>query len=405
MLVRPIGYRRRVISLRVALVHGRADPARDGVADYTVHLGEALDRQGAAVVDVPVDPGVRGLARAVRYLRASRVDLAHVQFAPSAFGFSGAVGLLGDLAGTPLVTTLHEYGGWTCVPRVPGAVWAALERRRLADRDTGRLVPRSAAVLTTNGEHAAVLRDRWGLDSRRAPLLPNVEVDPDAPDRATTRRALGVPEDAELVAFFGFVHPVKGLRYLADAVARLAAEHPRLHLLVLGGFTSLALPEDEAEAFRAELTAHVERAGAADRVTIAGHRPAGEVSEALAASDVAAFPFTAGATPKSGALLAALDHGLPTIVTRRSDAPDDPALVDGRSVVVAPEVRDVEVLVTALRRLLDDPELARRVAAGGHEIMRGHSWEALAAMHTRLYEHVSGTPSHRTGRPRGRSPE
>ena len=385
------GYRRRVSPLRVALVHGRADPAHDGVADYTVHLGEALDRQGADVVDVPVDPGARGLARAVRYLRASHVDVAHVQFAPSAFGFSGAVGLLGDLAGTPLVTTLHEYGGWSCAPRVPAGVWSALERRRLADRDTGRLVPRSAAVLTTNGEHAAVLRDRWGVASRRAPLLPNVEVDPDAPDRVTTRRALGVPEDAELVVFFGFVHPVKGLRYLADAVARLAAEHPRLHLLVLGGFTSLALPEDEAAAFRAELTGQIAEVGAADRVTITGHRPAGEVSAALQAADVAAFPFTAGATCKSGALLAALDHGLPTLVTRRPDAPADPDLRDGETVVVAPQVRDAGVLVDGLRRLLDDEALRRKVAEGGHALVHGRDWDALAAEHVALYREVLET--------------
>ena len=55
---------------------------------------------------------------------------------------------------------------------------------------------------------------------------------------------------------------------------------------------------------------------------------------------MAAFPFTAGATTKSGALLSAFDHGLPTLVTQT--APDD-ELVDGRTVVVAPEVRDVVV--------------------------------------------------------------
>lgn len=378
----------RTFPLRVALVHGRADPAHDGVADYTVHLAGALDRQGLDVVDVPVDPGPRGLLRAVRLVRASRADVAHVQFAPSAFGFSGAPGLLGDLAGTPLVTTLHEYGGWSCVPRVPDDVWSFLERRRLADRDTGRLVPRSAAVLTTNGEHAAVLHDRWGVASRRAPLLPNVEVDPGAPDRATTRRALGVPADAELVVFFGFVHPVKGLRYLAEAVAELAAERPRVHLLILGGFTSLALPADEAAAFRDELTGQIAAAGAEDRVTITGHRPAGEVSAALQASDVAAFPFTAGATLKSGALLAALDHGLPTLVTRRPDAPPDPDLVDGGTVLVAPRVRDVDVLVDGLRRLLGDDALRRRVADGGHRLVRGRDWDTLAAEHVATYREV-----------------
>jgi glycosyltransferase involved in cell wall biosynthesis len=388
-----------VSQLRVALVHGRADPAHDGVADYTAHLADALDRRGVDVVDVPVDPGPLGLLRAARYLRASRADVAHVQFAPSAFGFSGAPGLLGDLARMPLVTTVHEYGWWSCAPRVPDAVWSFLEGRGLADRETGRLVPRSAAVLTTNGDHAATLRARLGVDARRAPLLPNVEVDPDAPDRATIRRALGVPPDAELVVFFGFVHPVKGLRYLAEAVAKLSAQRPNLHLLILGGFTSLALPVDEAEAFRDELTGQIAEAGAADRVTLTGHRPAREVSAALQAADVAAFPFTAGATLKSGALLAALDHGLPTLVTRRPDAPGDPDLVDGETVVVARQVRDVDVLVEGLRRLFGDDDLRARVAAGGHALVRGHDWDALADAHVATYREVMGETQRSGPRP------
>ncbi len=357
-----VGYRRRVSELRVALVHGRADPAHDGVADYTVHLGAALRRCAVEVVDVPVDPGPVGALRAARQVRSAGVDVVHVQFAPSAFGFSAAPGLLADLLGGPLVTTVHEYGWWSSVPWVPERLWASLETRRAADRETGRLVPRSAAVLATNDEHARALHARLGVVAHRAPLAPNVPVDPDAPDRAVTRRALGIAGDAEVVVFFGFVHPVKGLRYLVDAVAALAGEHPRLHLLVVGGFTSLALPADEAAAFREELTAHVAAAGVTERVTITGHRPAAEVSAALQSADVAAFPFTAGATLKSGALLAALDHRLPTLVTRRSDAPGDPDLVDGETVVVAPEVRDVDVLVDGLRRLLDDAGLRATVA-------------------------------------------
>src|SRR6185503_17579620 len=123
-------------------------------------------------------------------------------------------------------------------------------------------------------------------------------------DRDETRRRLGVPAEAQVVAFFGFVHPVKGLRYLIEAVARLrGAGRRRLHLLILGGFTSLALPGHEARAFREELTAWTQTCGVAQHVTITGHLPAAEVSAALHASDLAAFPFTAGATTKSGALL------------------------------------------------------------------------------------------------------
>ena len=191
------------------------------------------------------------------------------------------------------------------------------------------------------------------------------------------------------MVFFGFVHPVKGLRYLVDAVAALLAEHPRLHLLVVGGFTSLALPPDEAVAFRAELTDHVGRSGAAERVTITGHRPAREVSAALRAADVAAFPFTAGVTLKSGSLLAAprptaSRRWSPTTPPRRAN----PALADGDAVVVAEGIRDAAVLADGLRRLLDDADLRARVAAGARSLTAGHTWAALAADHAALYAQV-----------------
>jgi glycosyltransferase involved in cell wall biosynthesis len=158
--------------------------------------------------------------------------------------------------------------------------------------------------------------------------------------------------------------------------------------VVVGGLTSLALPADEAAAFRDELTGHVAAAGVADRVTITGHLAAPDVSAVLTAADLAAFPFTAGATTKSGALLAALDHGLPTIVTRRPDQGADAELVDGRTVVVAPAVRDADVLVTALRRLLDDPVLAKAVGAAGRELLAGRDWDTLAARHRDIYAAV-----------------
>lgn len=374
------------------MLHGRADPAHDGVADYTCRLVEALRGAGTEVLDVPVDPGAGGPWRAARAVRDSAVDVVHLQFAPSAFGFSGWPGLLLPelTAARPLVTTAHEYGWWSWAPRIPHAWWEPLERRRLLDRETGRLVPRSAAVVSTNAEHEAALRDRFpAARLHRLPIPPNVTVVPsDDGARAATLARWSLPDDAEVVAFFGFVHPVKGVRYLVDALAELASERPRLHLVVIGGFTSLALPADEAAAFRDELTAHVAAAGMADRVVITGHLPAAEVSAALSAADLAALPFTAGTTTKSGALLAALDHGLPTIVTRRPDQEPDGELVDGKTVVVAPAVRDADVLVTALRRLLEDPGLAAQVGAGGRELLAGRDWDTLAARHRDVYGQV-----------------
>ena len=197
-----------------------------------------------------------------------------------------------------------------------------------------------------------------------------------------------MPADAQVVAFFGFVHPVKGLRYLIEALARLrGAGRDRLHLLILGGFTSLALPEHEARAFREELTAWTQTCGVARHVTITGHLPAAEVSAALHAADLAAFPFTAGATTKSGALLSAFAHGLPTLLT----AADPPDPGPGRRRLPPwspPRVRDALVLVDGLARLLDDEPLRRKVAAGGAALMAGRSWEEIAATHRAVYTEV-----------------
>jgi glycosyltransferase involved in cell wall biosynthesis len=119
------------------------------------------------------------------------------------------------------------------------------------------------------------------------------------------------------------------------------------------------------------------------------------VSAALHSSDLAAFPFTAGATTKSGALLSAFAHGLPTIVTPAD--PPDPELVDGRTVVVAPRVRDPEALRDALVRLLDDPDLRGRVAAGGAALGAERTWPRIAERHRELYARVlglRGEPAH-----------
>jgi glycosyltransferase involved in cell wall biosynthesis len=377
----------------IAMVHGLADPGRDGVADYTGHLVDALRRAGTDVTPVAVAPGPRGAARAARRIRALLPALVHVQFAPSAFGFSPWVGMLPDIVGVPVVTTLHEYGWWSAPGWVPAAAWAAIERGARFDRETWRLAPASAAVVTTNAGHAATVTERLGRPPVIVPLAPNVPACSTGGRRGAVRARLGVPADAEVVAFFGFVHPVKGLRYLIEAVARLRARHERLHLLVLGGFTSLALPADEARAFRAELTAWVAACGVADHVTITGHLAADAVSDALSVADVAAFPFTAGATTKSGALLSAFAHGLPTLVT--AAAPPDPELVDGETVVVAPRVRDTAAVADALGRLLDDPALRSRVAAGGAALMAGRSWPRIAALHQELYAAaLSAAPEH-----------
>jgi glycosyltransferase involved in cell wall biosynthesis len=356
------------------------------VADYTRRLAVALRAAGA---EVTVATGrrwdVRDVAGVARRLRAARPDVVHVQWAPPAYGRDGrAAGLLPALLGRGrraprLAVTVHEYGGWE---------WAPPFGARLGwHPEGGLLLPRARTVVTTNEQHAAMLAAA-GFPAAVVPIGPNLDAPArtgDPADRERVRSALGVGPGAALVAFFGFVAPVKGVAELLEALAllRRGADAPRdVHLALAGGLDGLALGRDGGTAWRRELRGRIAALGLDGAVHVLGWRPADEVSRLLHAADAAALPFRGGVTRKSGSLLALLDHGVPTVVTPWS--PPDPALADGGAVRVVPE-GDPAALAAALAGLLDDPAGAARLAATGRALVAEHGWPAIARRHLELY--------------------
>lgn len=389
----------------MAVVTGRFAPREDGVADYSARLVEALDaRDDVEPVVVATDgaePGTgarsvqrRGGARATaRALAELAPDVVHVQWAPTAYARGTAVALLPALLRAPVVTTLHEYDGHVALPRLPAGVWPVLERTGLADRDTLLLGTRSAELVTTNTGHAVAVRRRLRREASVVPIGPNVRDSGLSREhaRAQVAQRWDVPDGRPLLVFFGFVHPVKGVRYLLDALARLRQGPRPLEpvLVVAGGSTSLALPAAEAAAVLAELQAHATALGVAEAVRWTGHRPEAEVSALLRAADLVVLPMTAGVTLKSGALLAALAHGA-CVAATEPPAPVDcsPGLVDGRTVLRIARVRDGDAVADAVRRGLADEPLRHRVAAGGQALVATNTWDRIAADHAEVYARV-----------------
>jgi glycosyltransferase involved in cell wall biosynthesis len=403
------------VAPRVGLVCGHFDPARDGVADYTRQLARHLRRHGVdalvctssayarggedAVVAVTDRWDLRGVLRAARELAQLRLDVIHVQYAPSAFGFCRAVGLLPrlGLAGTPVLATLHEYGVWS--PSGAGgwlrsAAWSALERRGLADRETLLLTLHADRLLVTGTEHLPVLSERFpgcGVAATYVPIGPNIALAPLEHTRPAVRRSLGLALDAPLILFFGFLHPVKGLERLIEATADVRRGQPGLRLVLAGGGESHSVLGGAAAALRRQLQDVACRHGIEDDVTFTGYLPEQDVSGLLHAADVAVFPYDAGVTDKSGSLLAALAHGVPTIATSAPGAAGAAGMagtdVASDGVLRVPP-RDTAALAQALRLLLSDPGLAARLAAAGRAYAAGRTWEAVAATHARTYDEV-----------------
>jgi glycosyltransferase involved in cell wall biosynthesis len=320
----------------------------------------------------------------------------HVQFAPSAYRFSRAVGWVPLMLAhrLPLVVTLHEYGVWAerqaARRMLLGPLWSMPERRGWLDREALLLTTRCDRVVVTNPGHAAVLARRL---PRRAtvtevPIGPNIEVVPvdRAEVRGAVRRQMGAEDEAPLVIFFGFLHPAKGLERLIDAAAELRSAHPTLRLVLAGGGESHSVSRPEAQALCRRLEECARRRGIGGQLVITGYLPGAEVSRLMQAADVAVFPFDHGVImAKSGAVLATLSHGVPTIATP-SKVDHRPAGGDQAILWIWPP--EGPALADAIHRVLTEPDLADRLRTAGSAVVERHRWPQIAARHARLYHNL-----------------
>ena len=203
--------------------------------------------------------------------------------------------------------------------------------------------------------------------------------------RADVRRELGVPPDAPLVVFFGFLHPEKALDRLITAVAAITAHRPGVQLLLIGGAESHSVPGAAALRLRGELERVAAACGVQDQVHLTGYLPGAEVSRLLQAADVAAFPLNDGVTRKSSSLLAAFAAGVPVVATAPPGVVRGPTEADA---LLRVPPRDTSALSDALERVLGDRVLADRLATAGRAVAARQGWDAIAAVHAEVYAQV-----------------
>jgi glycosyltransferase involved in cell wall biosynthesis len=402
---------------RVVMVAGTYRPERCGMAHYVQRLREALDERDVSSIVLTTreaardskDPGVKGVVRdwglpdlpgLARAVRRARPEMIHIQHAAGTYGFKRAIFFLPPLlrvAGccAPLVTTVHEYGWWEWEPRgVPRGAVEALktwgQRRGRWDREDGFLLTGSDVLLTTNTHAEAAITERlpW-LAPRlyRIPLVANVDITPigcaEARDKA--RSLYGWPPDAEVIVYFGFLHPVKGIENLLKAHKKVLERRPRARLLLIGGVESLALRGEEATWYWNKLQTLIEDLGLEGTVEMTGYLPEDDASRLLSGADVGVLPFNEGVTLKSGTLLALFAHGLPVVATRPE--PPEPDLADGQLVRLV-ERRDPSGLAAALSELLGDAPKRARLGEAGRTYTQDLSWTAIAERHVEVYETV-----------------
>ncbi len=402
--------------MRVIFLAGTYCPAYCGVADYTAQLRQQLQqRQIESIVltthdaPTPSDTAVQAVIAQwhwttlwplVRSIQAQSADLLHIQHAAGTYGFDRSIFLLPLLLkrlgwSAPIITTVHEYGWWEWQPRGIPPNWIESlktwgQERGWWDREDGFLLTQSEAIITTNAAAATAIRSR--LPNLKAPLyrIPiaaNVSVASIDRELAKqqVRQEFGWSTETQILAFFGFLHPVKGLETLLPAFRQVLAVVPQARLLLLGSVESLALPAEAATQYWQQLQQLIDRLGLHETVHMTGYQEANKISEYLAGADVGVLPFNPGVTLKSGSLLTLMAHALPIVATQSS--PPDPDL-DPKDWLRFVAPRDPDALATQLIDLLGQPELRQQMGQAGYHFSQQFSWPAIADAHLEVYEMV-----------------
>jgi phosphatidylinositol alpha-1,6-mannosyltransferase len=281
------------------------------------------------------------------------------------------LGLLGPRLGLPYGVILH--GAEVTVPgRLPGAR-IALAR-----------VLRDASIVISAGRYPAAEGRRVVPDL----ATPFVEIPPGvdstavapfkAPERRAARVRLGIPATAPMIASVSRLVPRKGMDVLIEAANRLAPSYPDL-LVAIGG--------DGRERHQLERLA----ADSLADVRVLGRVSDDDRAALLGAADV----FVMACRNRWGGLeqegfgivfLEAAAFGVPQVAGDSGGAPE--AVLDGVTGLVVDAPSDPGAVAEAIRTLLADPTLRRRMGrAARTRVQESFDTDVLAS---RLAEALAG---------------
>ena len=295
----------------------------------------------------------------------------------SHYWLSGWAGVLvKEAIGTPMANSFHTLGRVKDLNRRSDEP-ASSPTRTLTEEE---VIARSDCVVAATPHEFDDLLNHYGARPERLctspPGIDHILFNPG--DKADARHLLGLGTEP-VVLFVGRIQPLKGLDIAVRAFAKLpervaAGDGPPL-LLVVGGPSG---PDGEAELAAAKQTAA--ELGIDGRVHFTAQQPHTHLTEYYRAADVLVMPSRS----ESFGLVAAEAQacGLPVVA----------ADVGGLSYVVADGASGVLVAgddpadyAAAMVEVLDDPDRARLLGAGGVRHAERFSWSATADRLLELY--------------------
>ena len=316
-------------------------------------LREAAARNGVRFVSLehvrrPINPvrDVAGVFELTRLLRRERPQILHAS--------SSKAGVLGRVAATFARVPIRFFTvhGWafSAYSGLPGLLYRAADRL---------MAPLTTVTICVSEQELAAGLEAGACRRERSVVIHNA-VDVAGAPRSRHDRA--VPR---LIAV-GRLKAPKDFMTLVRVLAALPAES--FEALIVGDGPDL--PELEAE---------IRRLGLEDRVELAGERS--DVPELLAASDVFVLSSRSEGLPVS--VLEAMAAELPVVASAVGGLAE--LVEDGETGILVP-AGDESALAQALRTLVGDPGLRRKLGAAGRARAEAQfDLDAFRRAHLELY--------------------
>lgn len=255
----------------------------------------------------------------------------------------------------------------------------ALESQRYCEFKERELdAAKAADAVVTLGENMRRELIAGGVAEEKIAVCPNAVGAPfidEPPTKEDARVKLGIDTDTQLVGTVSSIVDYEGLELLIKAVAILAPDYPRLRARIAGD--GVALPGLKILADRLKIS---------DRCDFPGRVPRSEAIWNHAAFDVFVVPrkdltVTRSVTPMKTVEASAV--GRP-VVASKLPALEELVAHGETGLVFDPE--NEHALASALRSLLDAPNLIRDMGQAGREWALGtRTWAANAKTYENLY--------------------
>lgn len=360
---------------------GTYPPTECGLATFTAALARGMGGHQACrvvrLVDEPQGDGGhavlaelrRGspssLAAAVRAL--NRLDVTIIQHEYGIFGGDDGEEVLEVVQGLdgPTIVVLHTV----LVEPTPN-------QRRIIEELA--LAADSLVTMTRTAQRR--LRD-YAVDMTKVSVIPHGAY-PAAPHLAADHVA-----PRRTILTWGLLGPGKGIEWVVEAMAKLAdLDDPPRYLVV--GKTHPKVLERDGEHYRRMLFERADELGISHLIEFVDtYTDRAELQRLIAAAHVVVLPYDSVDQVTSGVLIEAVASAKAVI---SSSFPHAVELLGGGVGLLVPR-QDPDAIAAALRRVLTEPSLHRRMVSGAAALAPSLSWSAVGGQYSALGQELLGS--------------